>query len=354
MLVVDDDEDLAEFLRTVLERRGGCEVEVANDPRMVAAIIPRFQPDLLITDIEMPGMTGIELINAIRSGYPGLPVILMTAHATVDYAVNALRSEANEFMVKPVATGDLVSSVRRLAGEYRESQFDTRDRLRAADVQRSLQPAPMTNLENYQLAGDCVPSHTVGGDFFDWYRQDEHVIITLGDVMGKGVGAAIIAATVRSVMRGSTENTGLAAAITKADAELDLDLGRATSFVTMFHGSLEPATGTIRYVDAGHGLSAVVRADGKVNRLATTSLPLGLGLHETWQQETITLDPGDTFISASDGILDLFDGTLESLSEVEAIARAEPSAQAVVDALVVRAGSTAPDDVTVVVLRRLA
>jgi serine phosphatase RsbU (regulator of sigma subunit) len=247
----------------------------------------------------------------------------------------------------------MVETVRRLAGEYRQLQYASRDELRAAEVQRGLQPAPIADLEGYQLAGACVPTRAVGGDFYDWYRHGDELIITLADVMGKGAGAAIIAATVRSVLHGTAESPDLAAAMSRADRELQSDLDRATSFVTLFHGALEPSTGLLRYVDAGHGLSTVCRRDGSVKRLATTSLPLGLGLHETWREHRLTLEPGDTLVSVSDGILDLFDGTLASLDEVEAITRRAPDARAAVDAIVEKAGSTAPDDVTLVVLRRL-
>jgi serine phosphatase RsbU (regulator of sigma subunit) len=353
VLVVDDDRDIAGYVRALLQRRAGCEVTVVNDPGLVSEAVAKSRPDVLVTDIEMPGTTGLELIGVVRAVRPGLPVVVMTAHASVEYAVRALRNEADEFIEKPIDAPHLVTTVRRLAGEYRQLQSASRDELRAAEVQRGLQPAPISDLDGYQLAGACVPARAVGGDFFDWYRHDDDLSITLADVMGKGVGAAIIAATVRSVLRGTVESPDLAAAMSRADGELESDLARATSFVTLFHGELEPSTGLLRYVDAGHGLSTVCRRDGTVRRLATSSLPLGLGLHETWREHRLTLEPGDTLVSVSDGILDLFDGTLASLDEVEAITRHAPDAQAAVDAIVEKAGSTAPDDVTLVVLRRL-
>jgi serine phosphatase RsbU (regulator of sigma subunit) len=66
----------------------------------------------------------------------------------------------------------------------------------------------------------------------------------------------------------------------------------------------------------------------------------------------VTLLPGDTLVTFSDGVLDLFDGTLASLDEIEKLVRAAPNAQAIVDTLLALAGSNAPDDVTVVAVRR--
>ena len=77
-----------------------------------------------------------------------------------------------------------------------------------------------------------------------------------------------------------------------------------------------------------------------------------LGVHTGWRQHEFQLAPGDTLVSASDGVLDIFDGTLASLDEVEALTRAAPDAQAVVDRLLALGGNNAADDLTVIALRR--
>lgn len=119
MLVVDDDADVALFVKTVLERRTGCVVRVANDGREAVAAIAEFRPDVVVTDIEMPGLSGLELLDAIRLDTPWLPVVVMTAHVSVDYAVSALRAQADEFLTKPLDTTRLVEVVTRLADEGR-------------------------------------------------------------------------------------------------------------------------------------------------------------------------------------------------------------------------------------------
>jgi serine phosphatase RsbU (regulator of sigma subunit) len=171
--------------------------------------------------------------------------------------------------------------------------------------------------------------------------------------MGKGVGAAIIAATVRAVLRAGAREPDMGIALGTAADVLAQDLDHAGSFVTLFHGRLVTATGEIRYADAGHGLSLVVRAAGDVKRLATTSFPLGTGMDDSWREHRVTLAPGDTLVSVSDGVLDLWDGSLVALDSVEEIVRASATAQDVVDKLIALAAVGAPDDVTVVALRRL-
>jgi len=119
VLVVDDDEDLVQFVRTLLERRAGCIVRTARDGASAIAEVSTFQPDVVVADIEMPGMSGLEMLEAIRVQAPWMPVVIMTAHVSVDYAVLALRSQADEFLTKPLDTAGLVATVERLILEGR-------------------------------------------------------------------------------------------------------------------------------------------------------------------------------------------------------------------------------------------
>jgi len=124
VLVVDDDPDVALLVKTVLERRGGCVVETAHDGPAAIAAVGSFAPDAVVTDIEMPGISGLELIAAIRADAPWMPVVVMTAHVSVDYAVSALRSQADEFLTKPLDTSRLVEVVTRLADEGRDRRAE--------------------------------------------------------------------------------------------------------------------------------------------------------------------------------------------------------------------------------------
>jgi LmbE family N-acetylglucosaminyl deacetylase/CheY-like chemotaxis protein len=128
VLVVDDDPDVAVYTSTVLERRGGCVVRTISDPLQARAAVDAFRPDVVVSDIEMPGMTGLELIALLRADQPDLPVVIMTAHISVDYAVRALRSQADEFLTKPIASGELIAIVQRLAAQGRVNREAARPR----------------------------------------------------------------------------------------------------------------------------------------------------------------------------------------------------------------------------------
>jgi len=119
VVVVEDDADVAFYTKTVLEKRGGCEVVTVSDPSLARAVIADFRPDVVVTDIEMPGLNGLELMAQVREDRPGLPIVVMTAHISVDYAVGALNGQADEFLIKPISAADLVAAVMRLAADGR-------------------------------------------------------------------------------------------------------------------------------------------------------------------------------------------------------------------------------------------
>ncbi|MBX3093416.1 MAG: response regulator [Cryobacterium sp.] len=125
IIIAEDDLDVALYTKTILEKKLGAVVQTYPDATQVPHAIREFQPDLLITDIEMPGISGLELIDLARKASAGLPVLVITAHASVDYAVTALRSKANEFLAKPIDSAVLVQRVTELASAYRTAQSNT-------------------------------------------------------------------------------------------------------------------------------------------------------------------------------------------------------------------------------------
>jgi hypothetical protein len=225
---------------------------------------------------------------------------------------------------------------------------------RAQQVQMGLLPRETPVVPGYQLAGSVLPSRTVGGDFYDWYGAGDGLVLTLADVMGKGPAAAILAAAVRAVLRGSAQGEGVDRAMLHAGAVLHADLSDSGLFATAFHARLDPATGGVTYADAGHGLTLVVRADGGWERLDALGLPLGVTDEATRALGETHLGPGDLLVTFSDGVLDLFDGSLRCVPLIAGELLDCPSAEEAVQRIL-RLAAVAdprPDDVTVVALRR--
>ncbi|MFN3707643.1 SpoIIE family protein phosphatase [Microcella sp.] len=242
--------------------------------------------------------------------------------------------------------------LRDLADWVQQELTASHELSRAAEVQQGLLPQSLISMPGWDIAGMCLPARAVGGDFYDWYPVGEGAAITLADTMGKGIGSAIIAATVRAVLRSAARFGDVAGAVDLAAASLNADLDTTGLFVTLLHGRLDMDSGEFTYVDAGHGLTVVARRDGTIERLRSHTPPLGVDLETEWEAHTVTLNAGDVLVSASDGLLDLYDGTLNALDKIGALALLASTSSEVTDAVRARARGVAPDDVTVVVVRR--
>jgi hypothetical protein len=226
----------------------------------------------------------------------------------------------------------------------------------AAEVQRAMLPRTgAVDVPGYEILGTCVPSRAVGGDLVDWYRTDDgDLVVTLGDVMGKGLGAALMMATVRSAMRTAGRLHQPAEAVREAARALDDDLQETGTLVTLCQARLTPETGRLSWADAGHGLMVLVRADGTVTRARDGGLPLGALPGDSWPEYSLDLAPGDVVVAFSDGVLDMFPTVDEAFATViETIRSADGDIAQYVDRLTAYARSAAlPDDVTAVVIRR--
>jgi two-component system, NtrC family, response regulator HydG len=126
VLVVEDDPVSAAYVLRVLRNQGGFTVTHAADPADALRQAAAARWDMVLTDVEMPGMTGIELIGQLRERAPHLPVAVLTSHPSVDYAVQALRNSADEFLEKPIQPDRLVAVVAGLVAKGRAAQAANR------------------------------------------------------------------------------------------------------------------------------------------------------------------------------------------------------------------------------------
>ena len=225
---------------------------------------------------------------------------------------------------------------------------------RAAEIQRDLLPHRAPGVPGYQLAAACLPAEDVGGDFFDWYRSGPgELTFSLGDVMGKGMPAAILMATVRAALRAGAGIESLEQITRLASTSIRLEESRGSFFVTLLHARLEDASGRLRYVDAGHGLVLVVEADGRVTRLGERGLPLCVFEDQSYPEGVVTLAPGAALVAFSDGLLDVHPELEKDLTSLSSLIDGAGSAQEIADRLLPAPGwGPAEDDVTVLVVRR--
>ena len=244
------------------------------------------------------------------------------------------------------------------AWAQRELQ-STDDVERAATVQRQLLPPTLGDMPGYTVSALCLPAYAVGGDFYDHYPVPGGMIFTVADVMGKGLGAAILTAVVRSALRGgsrevdfSSSESDLTGAVKAASLQILDDLNNTHSFVTLFHLKLTTKDGSVRYVDAGHGFAVLVRRDGTVQQLSGNGLPLGVLSDDQWITQDANLQPGDSLVVASDGMLDLVGDGADLDAAMKFVAQHADPDDLCAQARVLASSKATLDDITIVAIRR--
>ncbi len=232
-------------------------------------------------------------------------------------------------------------------------QLEQEELDRAVEVQRALVPDKLPATPGWTFGAATIPARQIGGDFYDVRVHEPSIAISLGDVMGKGMDAGMLAAATRTALRSLDLGSSPSDVVTRAAGILDGDLRRISAFVTLAYVLVDMNSGDFQFTDAGHGLHFVVRTgSGRVERLVSDDMPLGMG--GGYRELSDHLAPGDMLLLVSDGVLDLWGGSLDGLED--AIARCanreEMTPQAVVDSLCVDSVDTVDDDITAVALCR--
>lgn len=321
ILHLEDDPADAELVQATLEREGiDCSVRVVGTRNNFVAALEQGNIDLVLADFSLPDFDGMRGLAIVRERWPDLPFVFVSGRLGEEAAIESLRSGATDYVLK--------NRLSRLAPAVQRALLETRERAElkkaeeslreselrryqmqlelafAADVQARLLPRSCPQIRGFQVTARCLPAKQVGGDFYDW-QEVAHGIwtLTLGDVMGKGIAAAMLMATVRASLRAVAHNRP-AEALRLASKALLPDLDNSDSFVTLFHARLDAIQRTLTYVDCGHGYVFVRRANGAVKSLAPRGLPLGVPGQKSYREGAVTLAAGDTLVLYSDGLID--------------------------------------------------
>ncbi len=234
----------------------------------------------------------------------------------------------------------------------------------AAAIQRDFLPRELPSCEGYGMAGRAFPCLDVGGDYFDCFCfAGRRLGLTVADVSGKGVGAALLMASLRAWLQAElAHGTGLAAMAAKLN-EFVHGSSDARSFISFLYAELDRDTGALRYVNAGHNPGLVIGPGGAVRELAPTGLCLGMLPGRAYDVGTTELRPGEILVLYTDGITESRDAAgkefgVDGLTAAVAGGR-ECEAPEILDAVYGRlaefGASVEPfDDRTLVIVKRRA
>lgn len=256
----------------------------------------------------------------------------------------------------------------RVAQLARQQQAEAAERERieqelrvARLIQQTLLPKEVPHLPSWELDSYYQPARAVGGDFYDFYTfPDGRIGIVIGDVTDKGVPAALVMATTRSILRAASEqSTSPGKVLEQANNRLCPDIP-AKMFVTCFYAILDPANGQLWYANAGHDLP-YHRASHVVSEVRATGMPLGLLPGMEYEENQLVLAPGDQIIFYSDGLVEAHSnsGEMFGFPRLQELIGLHDNDEDVIKYLLGQLGQFVPpdweqeDDVTLVILQRL-
>jgi phosphoserine phosphatase RsbU/P len=386
LLVIDDDSLARQTIAGFFEKNG---FDVLQADRGVQGleVFSRQRPELVLCELHMSDMGGLELIRQINEIAPDTPVIVMSASGVMGEVVEALRVGAADYLLKPVQ--DLVvldHAVRRSLDRSRlriENQR-IRERLERANrelenhlkelkddqaagrqVQLNMLPASPWISGQYRLEHRIIPSLYLSGDFVDYFRvSDTQLAFYLADVSGHGASSAFVTVllkfmTTRLLYEQRKVEAAGPVAFKPSDVLTHINRSliscKLGKHVTMLGGVIDEATQTLTYSIGGHLPLPVLFCAGEATYLQGKGRPVGL--FEDAQYEDVQIDlPSDfSLMLCSDGVLDCIEGT--TLREKEArlptlVQESGGTLAGLISKLGLDRAETKPDDISVLVLSR--
>ena len=335
VLVVDHADDSRDTLGRALQREGYVVDTAARGGEALEKL--RAEPfDMVLLDVPMPGTDGPRFLETLRNdaSLAEVPVIVVSAPDDMDALEQCLELGADDYLPKafrPAMLRTRLSAAldrRRL----RDAESLTREMDVARNIQRDFLPESLPLARGVQLAAALRPARQVSGDFYDAFTlaPSGTIVLVVGDVCDKGVGAALFMALFRSLIRASADPVGGGAiqmiggrrtlvrqsleAATPADlltrvAGFTNDYiarlhGRTNMFATVFLAALDPMTGQCDYVNAGHEPALVVAPDGATRELRPTGPALGMLPDQAFGAGEGKLEGGHCLFAFTDGLVE--------------------------------------------------
>ncbi|WP_347311752.1 PP2C family protein-serine/threonine phosphatase [Defluviimonas sp. SAOS-178_SWC] len=352
VLVVDDSRMQRKILSTQLARSGYAVIE-AGSAEEALRLLEHQAPDIVISDWMMPGMTGIEFCQALRSRAQESYVyfILLTSKTESAEIARGLDGGADDFLTKPVSGDELRARItagerilrmeRELTDKNRllsstlgelQALYDSvnRDLMEAKKLQQSLVRERHRSFGNAEVSLLLRPSGHVGGDLVGFFPINAcRVGFFSIDVSGHGITSALMTARLAGYLSGNSPEQNMALVLTEFgtyDARDPGDLARqlnrvvlkemqTENYFTLAYADVDLITGRASLVQAGHPHPAVQRADGRVDYLGSGGLPIGLIDGAEYESFDVQLDPGDRLFLMSDGITEAEDADGIQLGE---------------------------------------
>ena len=256
-----------------------------------------------------------------------------------------------------------VENARLVEARFQQERLERELQL-AMEIQQRFQPTAPPVVSGYEFQGISFPCYEIGGDYYDFIqREDGRLVIALGDVSGKGTAAALLMSSLHASIHAQTGSHDTLVETISAVNRYLADNIPSNRFVTLFYAELDPDSGALSFLNAGHNPPLIVHSAGTVEQLASGGLPLGIKADADYREGRTTLQPGDVLVIYSDGVTEAASPSGEEFGPTrlyEVVSRNVDSSAAGIRDRIESAltkfsqGTQAADDITLVIVKRQA
>ena len=385
VLTIDDEPMVREILAAYLED-SGFEVIQAGDGPTGIDLIRREHPDLVLCDLRMPGMDGLQVLATVTREFPDLPILVVSGMGGMSDAIQALKFGAWDYVTKPIEDMAVLehaidhalerARLRQENRQHREHLEAVNDQLRqtvrqlhedeaaARRIQFQLLPENDKLYRSYRFSRHLLTSQYLSGDFVDYFAIDgDHLGFYIADVSGHGVSSAFVTVMLKSYMgryrelrRQNRDRGILNPAETLSRLNREIFSCHMDKYLTMFYGVIEWSTNQLRYSSGGQFPFPILFDGEQASYVGKKSLPIGLFDFANYQTESLQLPPRFAMVFISDGILEtLLQPTLRDKQAflLELVGHTELTIENLIQALGLDQVGPLPDDVTLLLIERM-
>lgn len=383
LLVIDDEAMVRDSMVAYLEDSGYYVTSVSNGSDGIARLKEQ-QSDLVLCDLRMPNLDGIQVISQIKESWPHIPVIVVSGAGVMDDVVQALRLGASDYLVKPIIDLAMLEhsvkrnleivALERQNQSYRQHLETVNRELRAGleelrsdqqagrKVQMKMLPE-FTDINGFSFRHIIKPSLLLSGDFLDYFPLDDSRYgFYIADVSGHGASSAFVTVLLknltyrlkRNLKRGSSDDLFYPVKVLQRMNEELLNTGFG-KHLTIVYGVLDINSGNVDYSVGAHFPMPVLMADGKAQFLTGSGMPVGLFKDAEYQAYQVQLPEQFSLHLFSDGVLEVIPE--KSLAEKEKyllnlIEREEGVHDGIIDSLDLKSDKDVPDDIALMTVFR--
>ncbi|MFP5431291.1 MAG: response regulator [Gammaproteobacteria bacterium] len=385
ILVIDDEPVVCESLAVYLSD-SGFKVNTASSGDEGLALFRNTRPDLVICDLRMPLVDGLDVLKAINGESPETPVIVVSGQGSMNDVVTALRNGAVDYLFKPLIEMEVLEhSVRRALerGHLLKQNRQIREQLEQtnAELERSLDlleedqeagrrvqlrmlpPTPHVFNDTCHFSHRIIPSLYLSGDFVDYFRMGpDRVGFYLADVSGHGASSAFVTVFLKTLTNRIQRHYEKRAAVNAlSPARLMRDINQELismamgKHLAMFCGVVDLAENKLSYCIGAHFPPPILINDGVAKALEGRGLPVGLFSDATFEDVVIPLGQAFSLVVMSDGVLEVLPaGSLEAREAhlLDVVAQGPSDADHLASLLQVDGDMEVPDDIALLVINR--